>query len=58
MYNYKGIKPEIIELLSINRFNDSKAFYEEHKEELKQGATVPMRQWCSIYPIFCATLTL
>lgn len=44
MYNYSGIKPEIIELLSVNRFNDSKAFYEEHKEELKQGATVPMRQ--------------
>lgn len=44
MYNYKGITPEIIELLSLNRFNDSKAFYEEHKEELKQGATVPMRQ--------------
>ena len=44
MYNYSGIKPEIIELLSVNRFNDSKVFYEEHKEELKQGATVPMRQ--------------
>ncbi len=44
MYNYSGIKPEIIELLSLNRFHDSKAFYEEHKEELKQGATVPMRQ--------------
>ena len=44
MYNYSGIKPEIVELLSINRFNDSKEFYEEHKEELKQGATIPMRQ--------------
>lgn len=44
MYNFKGIKPEAIELLSINRFNDSKSFYEEHKEELKQGATIPMRQ--------------
>lgn len=44
MYNYSGIKPEIIELLAINKFNDSKSFYEEHKEELKQGATVPMRQ--------------
>lgn len=44
MYNFTGIKPEIIELLSINRFNDSKSFYEEHKEELKQGATIPMRQ--------------
>ena len=44
MYNYSGIKPEAIELLSLNRFNDSKAFYEEHKEALKQGITVPMRQ--------------
>ena len=31
-YNYKGIKPESIELLCQNRFNDSKLFYEEHKE--------------------------
>lgn len=44
MYNFIGIKPEAIELLSINRFNDSKSFYEEHKEELKQTVTVPMRQ--------------
>lgn len=44
MYNFKGIKPEIIDLLCLNSFNDSKSFYEEHKEELKQGATVPMRQ--------------
>ncbi len=43
-YNFKGIKPESIQLLCENRFNDSKAFYEEHKEELKQGITVPMRQ--------------
>ena len=44
MYNFSGITPQIIELLSLNRFNDSKEFYEEHKEELKQGATIPMRQ--------------
>ena len=43
-YNYKGIKPESIELLCLNRFNDSKPFYEKHKEELKQGITVPLRQ--------------
>ena len=43
-YNYKGIKGESIELLCLNRFNDSKEFYEEHKEELKQGITVPLRQ--------------
>lgn len=43
-YNFRGIKPESIQLLCENRFNDSKSFYEEHKEELKQGITVPMRQ--------------
>lgn len=43
-YNFKGIKGEDIELLCINRFNDSKEFYEENKEQLKQGITVPMRQ--------------
>ncbi|MCR5207331.1 MAG: DUF2461 domain-containing protein [Eubacterium sp.] len=43
-YNYSGIKPESIELLCLNRYNDSKPFYEENKEALKQGITVPMRQ--------------
>ncbi len=43
-YNFKGITPEAMELLCLNRFNDSKPFYEEHKEELKQGITVPLRQ--------------
>lgn len=43
-YNFKGIKPESIELLCLNRFNDSKEFYEEHKLELKEEITVPMRQ--------------
>lgn len=43
-YNFKGIKPESIELLCLNRFNDSKEFYEEHKLELKEGIIVPMRQ--------------
>ncbi len=43
-YNFKGIKPEAIELLCLNRFNDSKEFYEQHKEELKQSITVPLRQ--------------
>ena len=43
-YNFTGIKPESIELLCLNCFNNSKTFYEEHKEELKQGITLPMRQ--------------
>ena len=42
--NYKGISPQSIELLCINRFNNSKPFYEEHKEEIKQGITIPLRQ--------------
>ena len=50
-YNYSGIKPESIELLCLNRFNDSKEFYEGHKEELKNGITVPLRQIVSrAYP--------
>lgn len=43
-YNYTGLTGENIELLSLNRFNDSKSFYEEHKQQLKDGITVPMRQ--------------
>lgn len=44
MQNFNGIKGKDIELLCLNRFNDSKEFYEEHKEEIKQGITVPLRQ--------------
>lgn len=43
-YNFKGIQEESLYLLSLNRFNDSRSFYEAHKEELKQGITVPLRQ--------------
>lgn len=43
-YNYNGIKGSDIELLCLNRFNDSKSFYEEHKEQLKEGITVPLRK--------------
>lgn len=43
-HNYNGIKGEDIELLCLNRFNDSKQFYEEHKEQLKAGITVPLRK--------------
>lgn len=43
-YNFKGINPKSIELLCLNRFNDSRSFYEEHKQELKDGITIPMRQ--------------
>lgn len=43
-YNYDGIKRETLFLAADNRFRNSKAFYEEHKEELKSGLIVPMRQ--------------
>lgn len=41
---YNGIKPEALYLLAENRFRDSKQFYEEHKEEIKSGVTMPMRE--------------
>ncbi|MBQ2775039.1 MAG: DUF2461 domain-containing protein [Clostridia bacterium] len=44
MCAYSGISQDSLFLLQINRFNDSKAFYEENKEKIKQGVTVPMRQ--------------
>lgn len=43
-YNFQGISSKAIDLLCQNRFEDSRSFYEEHKEELKQSITVPMRQ--------------
>lgn len=45
---YKGITPDSIFLLAENRFRDSKAFYEEHKEEIKANVTEPMRQIAGI----------
>lgn len=44
MAQYQGIKAKALELLAENRYHDSKNFYELHKEELKQGVTVPLRQ--------------
>lgn len=45
---YKGITRDALFLLADNRFRDSKAFYEEHKEEIKANVTVPMRQLAGI----------
>ena len=39
---YDGIFPETLALMAQNRFENSKAFYEEHKQELKDGFTVPL----------------
>ncbi|MBQ6266440.1 MAG: DUF2461 domain-containing protein [Clostridia bacterium] len=48
MADYDGITRDALFLLAENRFRDSRAFYEEHKEALKQGVTVPMRQLAGI----------
>lgn len=47
MNEFKGFDRNIFMLLELNKFNDSKAFYESVKEEIKQGAIVPMRKLCS-----------
>ena len=41
---YNGITPDILFLAAQNRFENSRMFYEEHKKELKEGFTIPMRQ--------------
>lgn len=41
---YDGIFPETIALMAQNQFENSKTFYEEHKQELKDGFVVPLRQ--------------
>ena len=45
---YKGITRDSLFLLADNRFRDSRDFYEEHKEEIKNGVTVPLRQIAGI----------
>lgn len=44
MSDFKGITRDTLFLMQLNRFNDSKAFYEENKEKIKADMTVPMRQ--------------
>lgn len=44
---YNGIKPDVLFLAAQNRFENSRMFYEEHKQELKEGFTIPMRQIAS-----------
>ncbi|MBR2732495.1 MAG: DUF2461 domain-containing protein [Clostridia bacterium] len=48
MADYNGITRDALFLLAENRFRDSRSFYEEHKEALKQGVTVPLRQLAGI----------
>lgn len=41
---YDGIFPETLALMAQNQFENSKPFYEEHKQELKDGFVIPLRQ--------------
>ncbi|MCQ2472197.1 MAG: DUF2461 domain-containing protein [Clostridia bacterium] len=41
---FNGISAEAMWLLAQNRFENSKPFYEEHKEEIKKSVIIPMRQ--------------
>ncbi len=45
---YNGITRDALFMLADNRFRNSKAYYEEHKEQIKAGVTVPMRQIAGI----------
>ncbi len=47
MNNFKGFSPDIFTLLELNKFNDSKEFYESVKDEIKSKAIEPMRQLAS-----------
>lgn len=40
--NFKGIKRESVELLAINRFNNSKEFYDANKLKIKNGVLLPL----------------
>lgn len=44
MYEFDGISAKGLFLLAENKFNNSKPFYEEHKEEINRLVVKPMRQ--------------
>lgn len=41
---FTGITQESMWLLAENRFHDSKAFYEEHKPQIREGVLLPLRE--------------
>ncbi len=47
MGEFKGFDPSGFMLLEMNKFNDSRDFYESVKEDIKRMSIVPMRQLCS-----------
>ena len=44
MADFVGISAESLYLLAENRFQDSKAFYEEHKPTINRTVVQPLRQ--------------
>lgn len=49
MSAFDGISPQALFLLSRNRLEDSKPFYEAHKEELNRTIIQPMRQLAAVF---------
>lgn len=45
---YNGISSEALFLLADNRFRNSRDYYEEHKEEIKEKIIIPLRQLAGI----------
>ena len=41
---FTGITQQAMWLLAENRFHDSKAFYEEHKPQIREGVLLPLRE--------------
>lgn len=47
MGEFIGFNPDGFMLLEMNKFNDSRDFYESVKEDIKKMSIIPMRQLCS-----------
>ncbi|MBO5936559.1 MAG: DUF2461 family protein [Clostridia bacterium] len=47
MGSFKGFDPNGFMLLEMNKFNDSRDFYESVKEDIKKMSIVPMRNLCA-----------
>ena len=47
MGDFKGFDPDGFMLLEINKFNDSRDFYESVKQDIKRMSIMPMRRLCS-----------
>ena len=47
MENFRGFDPNGFMLLEMNKFNDSRDFYESVKDDIKKMSITPMRQLCA-----------